>query len=321
MSEKFNLAITAGDINGIGPEVIVKALCKHKFSPQIIFHLIAPEKIISQEIDRLNLSFINNVKVIESGNCNTNVLVSPGHPTQTSGEIAYKSIEMAITLSINNQIDGIVTAPVSKKALMMAGYNYSGHTEIFQKFFPESNAQMLFVSKSLKLLLLTRHIPLNMVSKHINKDLIVNNVRQLQKNLESDFLVSSPKIAICGLNPHSGESGSIGKEEVDSIIPAIKKLQKENINITGPYSADSFWHMASNYDCVIALYHDQGLIPVKMLYRDELVNVTTGLPIIRTSPCHGTAYDIVSLKIAREQSLIHSIELCIEIIKNRKKTI
>ena len=220
-------------------------------------------------------------------------------------------------MASNNKIDAIVTAPVSKKALQLANYQFSGQTEVLQSFFPTYNAQMLFSNDDIKLLLLTRHIPIKDVSSNITKKSIINNVIKLCQNLKKDFGYSEPKLAICGLNPHSGEDGLLGKEEIDIIIPSIIELKEQSINITGPFPADSFWKYEKNYDCVIAMYHDQGLIPLKLLNPVRMANVTTGLPIVRTSPCHGTAYDIADKYIASELSFLYALETAIKIVSNR----
>lgn len=314
----IKIALTVGDINGVGPEVILKALNNHKFPEDLEIRIIGPKFVLDKVNSELNYNDIS-VKIVEPNVDLSSILFNYGVPTEISGEIAYKSLVKAIELANNNEIDGIVTAPISKKALQMAGYNFTGHTEILQKAYPDYNAQMLFASKDYKLLILTRHIPLNEVSGAITKELIFDNIFQLKKNLQNDFDIINPKFTISGLNPHAGESGMLGKEEIEVIVPAINQLKENGIFIDGPFPPDSQWKTVSNYDCIVALYHDQGLIPIKLLCKDELVNVTIGLPIVRTSPCHGTAYDIAGKLVASEMSITHSILMARYIAINRLK--
>jgi 4-hydroxythreonine-4-phosphate dehydrogenase len=242
-----------GDINGIGPEVIVKALSRHDFTEDATFVIFGNAEFISQTGCLLGLNIINSCKYVNVELTNSRLIREYGIPTVTSGNIAYNAITGAIDSALNGTIDAIVTAPISKKAIQMAGFNFSGHTEILQSYFPDNNAQMLFVSNSIKLLLLTRHIPLMHVPEVLSEKLIVENVINLVDNLRAFYGINNPAIAILGLNPHAGESGSIGTEEQQIIIPAIEKLKAKNINIEGPFPADSFWKDAHNYDCIVAL--------------------------------------------------------------------
>ncbi|MEW5818946.1 MAG: 4-hydroxythreonine-4-phosphate dehydrogenase PdxA [Cyanobacteriota bacterium] len=311
------IAITIGDINGIGPEVTLKAIQGIELPKNTTLYIISPFEIIKATANNLNIDINSLPQVIEPKICCRNIEINYGQTTKISGEIAYKSLEHAINMFDKNHIDAIVTAPISKEALKIAGYNFNGHTEVFQSAYPKKKAQMLFVANEIKLLLLTRHIPIKDLSNLITKDLIIDNILSLKDNLMKDFNLKEPKIAICALNPHAGENGSIGNEEKDVIIPAIEFLKEKSINIQGPFPPDSFWKKASNYDCVVALYHDQGLIPLKLLYQNDMVNITTGLPIIRTSPSHGTAYDIAGKFLANEQSMILAINKALSVYKSR----
>jgi 4-hydroxythreonine-4-phosphate dehydrogenase len=311
------VVISIGDINGIGPEIVVKALAKYAFNDRVKFFLVSPGKLINDIKTNLKLELPPNCSILEPAEITTQIELQYGKPTQASGEVAYKSLIRAIEMCKNKEADALVTAPLSKNALHQAGYIFNGHTEILQEVFVSNHAQMLFVAESVKLLLLTRHIPLKAVSSIISQELIIENIQYLVDNLKKDFSISTPSVAVCGLNPHAGESGSISDEEEVIIKPAIEYLISQGLNITGPYPSDSFWRKANTFDCCVALYHDQGLIPLKLLYPDNLVNVTTGLPIIRTSPCHGTAYDIAGQFIAQESSMIQAIQLACKIAQNR----
>lgn len=315
----YKLAITIGDINGIGPEIIVKALAIHDYPADIEFVVIGHKSIFENILACLKLEFRDNITFLDPQIPANEYEIEYGKPTTKSGHIAYKSLEYAIELSKSGKVDAIVTAPLSKKALQLAGYSFSGHTEVLQAMYPSFNAQMLFASNTIKLLLLTRHIPLKDISSVITKELIIDNIKLLVQNVQNDFGLRSSKIAICALNPHAGEDGTIGKEEQDIIIPAVDFLKDLCIDIYGPYPADSFWKTADRYDIVVALYHDQGLIPLKAMSGDDLVNITIGLPVIRTSPCHGTAYDIAGTFQANELSMVSAIKQAISILSNRNK--
>lgn len=314
----YKLAITIGDINGIGPEIIVKALAFHDYPEGIEFIIIGNKTVIDNILIQQKLQFSDKITFLDPETSIDSCIIEYGKPTITSGEIAYRSLECAINLSKSKKVHAIVTAPISKKALQLAGYNFSGHTEVLQAMNPGYNAQMLFASNTIKLLLLTRHVSLKELPKLITRELIVDNVKLLVKNIERDFSLHGIKIAICALNPHAGEEGTIGTEEQNIIIPAVDLLRSQNIDISGPYPADSFWKTAYNFDVVVALYHDQGLIPLKALSGDDLVNITIGLPVVRTSPCHGTAYDIAGRYIASELSMVSAIKQAIKIVTSRK---
>lgn len=319
MKSTINIGLTIGDINGIGPEIIVKALANHKFADNVEFTIYGPEKNIVGMIKTLGLSLERPYKIVDPNIDGVDTHPHYGVATYESGMISYNSLLLGVQDANNNLIDAVVTAPLSKKALYLADFKFSGHTEVLQESHKKHRAQMVFVSDTLKLFTLTRHIPLKDVPKVLSKEFIEDNVADLVNNFKQDFGIKSPKIAICALNPHAGEDGTIGTEEREIIIPAIESLKEKGINVYGPFPADSFWSESREYDCVVALYHDQGLIPVKLLGMHGSVNVTLGLPIIRTSPCHGTAYDIAHKFVAKEFSFVNAINLAIQIAKNRNK--
>lgn len=305
------IAITLGDPCSIGSEIVQKAL-KEINLPKEDFILIGNKKVYGKIPD--GIEFID----IPADN------LTLGKPSKESGEVAFKSIEKAIELANNNKIKAIVTAPISKYAINLAGYNYSGHTEIFDKFLSGGNAQMLFATGDLKVLLLTRHIPLADVPKAITQELIEKETLQLTHELEK-FGIKNPKLALCALNPHAGEDGLLGTEERDILIPAIKNLQQKNINIDGPHPADTLFAKAAKayhrrekqpYDCYISTFHDQGLCAVKSIDIDKTVNITLGLKVLRTSPAHGTAFDIAGQGIADSQSMEEAIKCAITLTQH-----
>ena len=307
-------AITFGDPNGISPEITIKAL-NFLDLPKEKVVIITNKNILNYYNDKYSLSLEKNYDIVEVPYNYDDIL--PQKETEAAGEFAFRSIVQACNLAINGEIEAIVTAPVSKNAMRMAGHNYSGQTEIIEQYIAQENqkADMLFVCENYSVLLLTRHIALKDVPKAITKQNIINKIENLETSMQIQLGLADPKIAICGLNPHCGENGMFGDEEINEIIPAIKELRLRGINAEGPFPADAlFTDCASgkhNYDCYVAMYHDQGLIPIKMLDRNSCVNTTIGLNVIRTSPAHGTAYDIAGLNIANAESMINAIKLAI----------
>lgn len=305
MKNSLPIVITTGDYNGIGPEIITKALTKIPQKADKI--IIAGDKRLYPQSITDRYRFIEVPMTTE---------LIYGKETKESGEFSFQCLKKACELAKNNKISGIVTAPVSKNALHLAGHNFSGQTEVIETFLAENGqkAEMLFVAKDFRVLLLTRHIALKDVK--ITRNLILEKVKRLNTVLKRDFQIASPKLALCALNPHAGENGILGKEEITEIKPAIKELKERGIDITDPMPADTLFVSAARaihedklqpYDCYIACYHDQGLIPMKVLAMDAAVNMTIGLNIIRTSPAHGTAYDIAGQNIADESSMSAAI--------------
>lgn len=297
------IAITTGDINGIGIEITVKALRSLKVPADKIIILTNKsefEKFYPEnKYEIIDIPFEGNIEY--------------GKVTKNSGEFAFQCLKKACEIKPK----AIVTAPVSKEGLHLAGHKFNGQTEVIENFLARDGqkAEMLFVSKGFNVLLLTRHCALKDVC--ITKELIVEKVRRLKEFYTKYYKNSEPKFALCSLNPHAGEGGILGQEEVDTIIPAVEILRKEGINITKPLPSDTlFIDAAKNYlkgekapyDCYIAMYHDQGLIPIKTVAGDKTVNMTIGLDIIRTSPSHGTAFDIAGKNIADESSMIEAIK-------------
>ncbi|MCD7779650.1 MAG: 4-hydroxythreonine-4-phosphate dehydrogenase PdxA [Candidatus Gastranaerophilales bacterium] len=306
--------VTLGDPNGISPEITIKAL-NFLDLPQDKIVLIANKDIISFYENKLKISLKNNYDIIEIPYKKEEIL--PGKETKEAGEFAYQALIKACETAVNTGIHSIVTAPLSKNAMKMAGHNYSGQTEILEKYLAHSNqkAEMLFVCNKFNVLLLTRHIAVKDIASKIKKDIIISKAERLTEALKLIFKTENPSIAICALNPHAGENGMFGNEEINEIIPAIKELQSKGINIKGPFPSDTLFSDCysdrSKYDCCIAMYHDQGLIPIKLLERNNCVNTTIGLDILRTSPAHGTAFDIAGKNIANPSSMISAIKLAV----------
>jgi 4-hydroxythreonine-4-phosphate dehydrogenase len=245
--------------------------------------------------------------------------ITPGELTATGGKYALISLEKAVEALKQKTIDGIVTAPIHKKNIQSDAFNFSGHTPYLQHAFGNTENLMLLVADNIRMALVTEHLTIGDIAKHITKDKIKQKLAILHSSLQKDFGIDKPRIAVLALNPHAGDEGLIGKEEIDIIKPAIKE-SKQNILVFGPYSADAFFARGAHekFDGVLAMYHDQGLIPFKSLAFGEGVNFTAGLPIVRTSPDHGTAFDIAGKNKADASSFTASIFECVRIIHARQ---
>ncbi len=301
-SRDQRIAITAGDYNGIGPEIIVKALKKLD---------LPREKVVLIGAKPLFEALKGRYEIVEIPF--DEALVSHGVETQEAGEFSYQCLLQACEMARKAEISAIVTAPVSKNALHLAGHNFSGQTEVLENE-QTGTAEMLFVAGDFRVLLLTRHVALKDVK--ITKDLLVQKLTLIDEVLRNDFGLDSPKIALCALNPHAGENGILGTEELDEFLPAVEILRAKGVDVTPPMSADTLFVKAAKtfnsgvkqpYDCYASCYHDQGLIPMKVLAMDSTVNMTVGLDILRTSPAHGTAYDLAGKNLADESSMIEAI--------------
>lgn len=315
------IAITMGEPGGVGPEVIVKSLFCAEIRQYCNPVVIGDSEVIEEAVDVSGLplkvrpiSTINKSKpapgLIEVLDVKARLPVKKGRPSKSAGSAIVKYIQKAVALTLSKEVDAVVTAPISKESLKMAGYGWPGHTELLAELTGTKNYAMMFVSDRLNIILSTIHIPLKSVPKKINRSLILKTIRLSRAG--TDMLgIRDPKIAVAGLNPHAGESGIMGDEEIKSIIPAIERAQKEGANVSGPYPPDVVFHKMYNgdFDMVVCMYHDQGLIPFKMLAFDTGVNVTVGLPIIRTSPDHGTGFDIAWNNRANPSSMLEAIKL------------
>lgn len=319
------IAITIGDPAGIGPEIILKAL-DYINNHDKKFLLIGNKEIFYREAAKTSTK-LDNIEIIDI-TCDIEN-IHTGISSIESGKLSYLALEMACNLANQGKISAIATAPLSKKAINMAGYHYSGQTEILETLLKNKNnnqAEMFFVAGNFRVLLLTRHIPLSKIKESLTIERIISAIDALNKSLIKNFKINKPKIAICGLNPHAGEDGLLGAEEQEIIIPALNILRKEfNIDIEGPFPGDTLWLKARKpyfdktdqpYDAYAACYHDQGLIPMKLLAMDYTVNTTINLSVIRTSPSHGTAYDIAGKNIANYNSMIEAIKLASNLAKD-----
>lgn len=327
----IRVGISIGDINGIGPEVIIKALSDNRLfldctpivyaSNKIMaFHkkLIANQDFAYQSCKSADEAQNKRVNVINLGDEDINFEL--GKATKVGGTYAFNSLEAATQDLASGKIDVLVTAPISKEAMAMSGFQFPGHTEYLANMSGEEEALMMMVAGNLRVALVTSHIALKDVSSSITKEKIAQKIEILDKSLRKDFCIVRPKIAILGLNPHAGENGKMGSEENEIIIPGIKQAYAKGCLAFGPYPADGFFGagLYNQFDAVLAMYHDQGLTAFKTIAFDNGVNFTAGLPIVRTSPDHGTAYDIVGQDKASEDSIRSAIYLAMDIYKNNK---
>lgn len=302
------IAITTGDVNGIGAEIAIKALNKLNLPEENV--VLISNKDVLDYYGKLKIDY----EIIEIDFDKKNIL--PGKVTAESGEFSFQSLKIACELAKKDEIYAIITAPVAKEALYLSGYKFNGQTEILQEFLAHNGqkAEMLFVANDFRVLLLTRHIPLKEVS--ISKETLVEKICNLDKFFKGKLNIHAPKFALCAFNPHAGEGGILGHEEIEIMQPAVNELREKGIDITDPLPADTLFigggkcyleNKKSPFDCYIACYHDQGLIPIKTVASEKTVNMTIGLDAIRTSPCHGTAFDIAGKNLASENSMIEAI--------------
>jgi 4-hydroxythreonine-4-phosphate dehydrogenase len=330
-TEKIRLGITHGDINGIGYEIIFKVLSDLRIIDMCTPIIYGSSKVAAYHRKTLNISnfTLNNIKNTNEAhpkraniiNCvDDNIRVELGKATKMGGEAAYSALSKAVSDLKENKIDVLVTAPIHKKNIQSDQFDFPGHTEYLEAEFKSEGSLMLLISDILKVGVVTGHIPLGEVPQSITKGKIVSKLKILNKTLKEDFTIRKPKIAVLGVNPHAGDNGLIGKEEQETIIPAIAEAKNKGIIALGPYPADGFFgsNNLSKFDAVLAMYHDQGLIPFKTISFDSGVNFTAGLPVIRTSPDHGTAFEIAGQGVANEESFRQAVYSAIDIFKNRQ---
>lgn len=329
--QKIKIGITIGDINGVGPEVIIKALADGnllKYCTPIIYgssKVMAYHKNIVKE-SNFNFSSaqdaerVSNHKVSVINCWQDTVNINIGTITEDGGKCAHIALDRAVEDAKAGKIDAIVTAPINKKAMQLANFDYPGHTEFLEARFEVKNSLMMMVSDFVKVALVTNHVPIFELKDHITKEQIKRKLKTLQKSLKQDFGHEKPIVSILGLNPHAGDNGAIGEEDEQMIRPIIIEAKKNSGQIvTGPHSADGFFGSSQfkKPDGVLAMYHDQGLIPFKTLNFGNGVNFTAGLPVVRTSPDHGTALDIAGTNSADPSSMIAAIRLAIDLTRNR----
>ena len=328
---KIRVAITQGDTNGVGYEVILKA-----FADPALLELCTPiiygsPKIAAYHRKVLNLetnfTIINTAEEARDGRVNLlncfddDVKVDIGQPSAEAGTAAFKALDRAMTDYRSGLYDVLVTAPINKATIQSPGFHFPGHTEYIETSVGEGKkALMILMNENLRVALVTIHLPINKVADAISQEAIIEKVRIFHQTLKRDFRISAPRIAVLALNPHAGDDGLLGTEEKDIILPAIEQLADSGIQVFGPFAADGFFGSGKYdyFDGVLAMYHDQGLAPFKTIAQDSGVNYTAGLPIIRTSPDHGTAYDIAGQGRADENSLRQAIYTAIDVFRNRQ---
>lgn len=331
-NQSIRVGISHGDFNGISYEIIMKALMDKRTLELFTPILYGSSKIASYYRKTLDLNDVNfnlikkadyaNSKRVNIINCfNEEVKIEIGQSSQEAGEMAFLALEKSIEDLKWGKIDVLVTAPFNKKNIQSDKFNFAGHTDYLASKFDTDDHLMLMVNRELRIGILTGHIPLSQVSGQITTDLILKKIRVMNHSLLADFKIGKPKIAVLGLNPHAGDEGLIGNEEQEVIAPAIQQARDEGLLAFGPFAADGFFGSANyrNFDGILAMYHDQGMLPFKTFSFESGVNFTAGLPIVRTSPAHGTAYDIAGKNIASPDSLRQAIYLAIDVHRNRKE--
>ncbi len=328
---KVRVAITHGDVNGINYEIIIKAIKDNRlyelFTP-IVYGL---SKVVGYHRKNMNINDFNYNVVKDARQALTNhanivnisnreVKIEFGKSTVEAGILAYEALEKAVADLKEQKVDVLVTAPINKANIHSENFHFPGHTEYFSDRFQISNYLMLMVEGGLRVAMVTGHIPLKEVAETLSKKIISEKIAVLHHSLQRDFLIDAPKIAVLGLNPHAGDKGLIGDEDELIINPAIISAKKHGSFIYGPFAADGFFGSGEycKYDAILTMYHDQGLIPFKLLSMEKGVNFTAGLPIIRTSPVHGVAYNIAGKNIASYTSIRQAIYLALDIYNNRK---
>ncbi len=328
--EKIKIGISQGDVNGIGLEVILKTLMEPGITEICTPVLFSSQKTVAYYRKALGLEEFNFNPIRDFSQFNhkkTNVFIcyeeevniEMGKATEVSGKYALISLEKATQALLNNQVDVLVTGPIHKHNIQSPEFTFPGHTEYLGSKLG-GDPLMLLCSDDLKVAVVTGHVPLKEVAQKISSEKVYQKINQLYKSMKEDFGVRKPKIAVLGLNPHAGDNGVIGTEDKDLILPAIQKAASENKMVYGPYSADGFFGNGTykQFDAILAMYHDQGLIPFKTLAFNNGVNYTAGLNYVRTSPDHGTGYDIAGKNIANEDSFKKAIYTAIDVFKNRK---
>lgn len=330
-NSKIKVAISCGDINGIGLEIIIKSFLDPRMfdlCTPIVYGNHEASKLYRKLLGTQDFSFNtienhtkSNVKKVNVVSINqSEIEVNFGSITDESGKLAYQSITNATDALASNHADVLVTAPIHKQNIPWEDDNVKGHTEYLANYANEEHPLMMMVHNSLRVGVVTGHVPLKDVASVLTKEKIVSTLEVFKKSLVQDFNIHQPKIAVLGLNPHAGDNGIIGKEEQDMIIPAIEAFNADNNIALGPFASDGFFGSGQfkKFDGVLAMYHDQGLIPFKTISNNEGVNFTAGLPIVRTSPDHGTAFDIAGKNMADPTSFRNAIFLASDIFRNRK---
>lgn len=328
--DKIILGITHGDINSISYEVIIKSLADNRLFDTCTPIVYGSPKVAAYHRKALDLETFsfNTIRSADEAtprkahiiNCiDDSARVELGKSTQYAGESSLQALECAVKDLSEGKIDVIVTGPINKSNIKSDKFNFNGHTEFFESRFKSDGVLMLMINDLMRIGVVTSHIPISQVTEYIVRDTILNKLKILNKSLLTDFSIRKPRIAVLGLNPHSGDNGLIGNEEIEQIIPAINAAQEEGILAFGPFPADGFFGAGTfaKYDAILAMYHDQGLVPFKALTVSGGVNFTAGLPVVRTSPAHGTAYDLAGKNEASPDSFRKAIYMACDIYRNR----
>lgn len=330
LRKKCIVGITLGDAAGIGPEIIIKTFADEQIFKQFTPVLFGNPRVISYykkllNIDKFQYASIKNMSNLSHNSLNIlptweeEFAITPGAPTEITGSYALKSLQASCEALKNKQIDVLVTAPVNKKHIHSTNFPFAGHTEYLMEYFGQKENLMFLVSNELRVGLVTNHVPIKEVASKITKEKILHKIKLMNKSLIEDFGIDKPRIAVLSLNPHAGDNGIIGNEDETIILPAVQEAKNENMIVFGPYPADGFFGSCNytKFDAILAMYHDQGLIPFKYIAASDGINFTAGLPIVRTSPDHGTAEDIVGKGIADESSFRNAIYAAIDIYNKR----
>ena len=326
------IGISCGDLNGIGAELIIKVFSDSRVLDLCTPVVFASNKLLNfyrKSVPDSNISYQNtrdfaklNPKQVNLFTCwEEEVAINPGQLSAEGGKYAVLSLQTAVAALKQKQIDGLVTAPIHKKNIQSPDFTFTGHTPFLKDIFGVQDVVMMLCAGNFRVALVTEHLPVSEIARHITRENILSKLQIINKSLQRDFGIDKPRIAVLGLNPHAGDEGLIGNEEETIIKPAIKEAKNQNMLVVGPYSADAFFARRSfdKFDAVLAMYHDQGLIPFKALAVGEGVNYTAGLPAVRTSPDHGVAFDIAGKGKADQSSFLTALFECIDIINARQR--
>lgn len=331
-NKTIRVGITHGDINGIGYEVILKALEDNRILELCTPVIYGSAKIAAQYRKAMSLAPMQLNQIANASECRPeaynlinvvaeDIKAEPGQSTPAGGQAAFAALERAVADLRNGDIDVLVTAPINKHNIQSETFTFPGHTEYLESALANDGekALMILCSDTMRVALVTTHLPVSKVAEAITKEKVLEKIEALDGSLKRDFAITGPRIAVLALNPHSGENGLLGKEETDVIIPAIEEARAKKINCYGPYAADGFFGNGSfkKFDGILAMYHDQGLAPFKTMAMDSGVNFTAGLPFVRTSPDHGTGFDIAGQGIASADSMRQAIYTAIDIYRNQ----
>lgn len=330
--KRVRVGITHGDVNGISYEIIIKTLQDQRLMENYTIIVYGSSKVASYHRKTLNINDFNFNLVKKADMAHPRrpniinihdeeIKIDLGKSTSIAGELAYLSLEAATEDLLKNNIDAVVTAPINKKNIQSPSFTFPGHTEYFAKKFNTEDFLMLMVNNRFRIGMVTGHVPVNSVSGILTEELIIRKLQILNHSLKRDFGVIKPKIAVLALNPHAGDDNLIGTEDKAIVQPAIEKAYNQNILVFGPYPSDGFFGSANfkNFDGILAMYHDQGMIPFKLISFEEGVNFTAGLPIVRTAPAHGTAYDLAGKNEASPEAFRNALYMACDIYTHRQE--